>query len=123
MSNTTKVLKTSRGSRIWLEGSKLSESGFTPKTRYNIEFVQLGVIHLTVNPEGKRKVTNSTRKGQARPIIDIEKKSFSNFASVGAEILIQYGRNEIHLLSAIEPKKAHINHWSIKAIYQGFKRA
>jgi hypothetical protein len=102
----THLKKTSRGYRIWIEGAKLTESGFTPNARYDIENIKMGVIKLTLNPEGKRKVSNSQRNGVDRPIIDIERKSFIKFAyTQDSEVLVRYNDQVIYLIAPVEPSE------------------
>jgi hypothetical protein len=102
----THLKKTSRGYRIWIEGAKLTESGFTPNARYDIENIKMGVIKLTLNPEGKRKVSNSQRNGVDRPIIDIERKSFIKFAyTQDSEVLVRYNDQVIFLIAPVEPSE------------------
>ena len=95
--SVTHIKKTSRGYRIWIEGAKLTESGFTPNARYDIQYVKMGVIKLTLNPEGKRKVSNSQRNGVDRPIIDIETKKRGKFFGVGTELLVLLDAGQIHI--------------------------
>ena len=105
--SVTHIKKTSRGYRIWIEGAKLTESGFTPNARYDIQYVKMGVIKLTLNPEGKRKVSNSQRNGVDRPIIDIERKSFIKFAyTQDSEVLVRYENQVIYLIAPVEPTEA-----------------
>jgi hypothetical protein len=103
----THIKKTSRGYRIWIEGAKLSESGFIPNARYDIQYVKMGVIKLTLNSEGKRKVSNSQRNGVDRPIIDIERKSFIKFAyTQDSEVLVRYNDQVIYLIAPVVPTEA-----------------
>ncbi|MGN6556206.1 MAG: hypothetical protein ACTHLW_21050 [Verrucomicrobiota bacterium] len=63
------VLGTNHGkpkSRIWIEGKRLVEAGFTVGTRYNRELFE-NAIRLGIHPEGKFKVSGKGYK----PIIDI----------------------------------------------------
>ena len=53
-------------SRIWLEGSRLTLSGFAHGARYNVGWHDAGAT-LTLSPAGARKVAGTI----ARPIIDI----------------------------------------------------
>lgn len=96
MSTKTKVLKTSRSFRIWIEGVKLMENGFTPNTRFDIKYEQ-DCIRLVLNESGKRKVSNSARNGEPRPIIDIESKRVGAFADAGTELIVYYFKTQIQI--------------------------
>lgn len=110
MSTKTKVLKTSRSFRIWLEGSQLMENGFSPNTRYDIvyEIDKLGCksdrIRLVLNESGKRKVTNSVRNGEPRPIIDIESKRVGLFADAGTELIVYYFKTQLVIMKVEQEK-------------------
>ena len=92
----TKVKKTSRSFRIWLEGDRLIQAGFKPNTRYSIEYGKLSkTIILELDETGRRKVTNSMRKGIARPIIDLESQKIGEFYQEGIELEIKYTKNRI----------------------------
>lgn len=56
-------------SRIWLEGSRLSERGFKHGSRFSV-VSEPGRLTLIVNPEGPRKIAGTPD----RPIIDITGK-------------------------------------------------
>ena len=98
----THVKETSRGFRIWIEGSKLAEAGFVPNARFNL-YYNTGSnpdqqrIELRLHPEGKRKVSNSQRNGQDRPIIDIESKKIGSFFHVNSPITIFLDKGQIHI--------------------------
>ena len=96
MSTKTKVLKTSRSFRIWIEGVKLMENGFTPNTRFDIKY-ESDSIRLVLNESGKRKVSNSARNGEPRPIIDIESKRVGLFADAGTELIVYYFKTQIQI--------------------------
>ena len=97
----THVKQTSRGFRIWIEGSKLSEAGFVPNARFNIRYNPTEKrIELALHPEGKRKVSNSQRNGQDRPIIDIESKKIGEFFGVNAQILVILDKRRIHIINS-----------------------
>ena len=87
----THVKETSRGFRIWIEGSKLAEAGFVPNARFNIRYNPTEKrIELALHPEGKRKVSNSQRDGRGRPIIDIESKKVGKYFGENAELNVCY---------------------------------
>ena len=97
----THVKQTSRGFRIWIEGSKLAEAGFVPNARFNIRYNPTEKrIELALHPEGKRKVSNSQRNGQDRPIIDIESKKIGAFFGVNAQVLVLLDSGRIHIINS-----------------------
>ena len=75
----TVAKQTKRGVRVWMEGGKLTQAGWNCGDRFNIEFFDStkhynGRIRLTKTPQGKHKVTNGSRNGTPRPIIDLHSK-------------------------------------------------
>ena len=53
-------------SRIWIEGARLSASGFAHAARYDVAWNDTGLT-LTLSPTGSRRVAGTPE----RPIIDI----------------------------------------------------
>ena len=97
----THVKETSRGFRIWIEGSKLAEAGFVPNARFNIRYNPTEKrIELALHPEGKRKVSNSQRNGQDRPSIDIESKKIGSFFGGNAQVLVLLDSGRIHIINS-----------------------
>lgn len=98
----TVAKKTTRGqSRIWIEGNRLSAAGFLPNTRYYIEYdAKEGRVMMTVDPkEGTRKVTNSTRNGKLRPIIDLHCSELTEAIKPNTQVEVIYGMETIEILS------------------------
>ena len=78
LEHTSTLKHTSKGLRIWIENSTfLNACGFSVGKRYDREY-KSDCIVMTLNPEGKYKVSNSARNGKQRPIIDIVGKKISN---------------------------------------------
>jgi len=69
----TKIGSDKRGNpRIWIEGKKLEQAGFTPQARYQMKIdTEKMRIELRVNPEGHRIVSHRQRRGSDIPIVDI----------------------------------------------------
>ena len=67
-----------RGSRIWLEGAKISREGFYPGIRFTIEEKSECLI-LTVSCEGKHSVSSRKRRDRVIPIIDITQRKLDTF--------------------------------------------
>ena len=92
----TVVKQTNKGMRIWLEGEDLNDSGFTPNTQYSIEMSDNKIL-LTVDPTSKRKVTNSKKNGQDRPIIDLQNKKICKFFKAGQTVTVTLSFNSINI--------------------------
>jgi hypothetical protein len=83
-----KVRPTSRGQRIWIEGSKLKAAGFERGLHYTRTITD-GLITLRLG-DGKLKVAG---KGTS-PIIDISAKQIGDFVS-GEDLDVTYGHSII----------------------------
>ena len=92
----TTVRTTSKGFQIWLEGNDLTEAGFSVKTPYSIEMSENKIL-LTVDPTSKRKVTNSKKNGQDRPIIDLQNKKIGKFFKAGQTVTVYFYFNSINI--------------------------
>lgn len=58
--------------RVWLEGSRLDRSGFTPAARYELDVDKDGMsIVLRLDPQGGRMVSRRGRDGSVTPIVEI----------------------------------------------------
>ena len=82
-----------RGSRIWIEGPRLTRAGFHSKqTPYTVT-IDNGVITLTVDPTSKRRVSG---KG-IKPVIDMRSKKIEKLYPQGKvdSILVTYTPNQI----------------------------
>lgn len=93
----TVAKKTTRGqSRIWIEGNRLSAAGFHPGTRYHIAYhpSEPRVVMAVDEKEGTRSVTNSTRNGKARPIIDLHCAELTEVFKPNTQVEVIY-QNEI----------------------------
>lgn len=66
----TRILETSKGARLWLEGVKLRSLGFERDALYNTEITE-DTITLTLSDNGKKKVSGRTKNGESLPIIDL----------------------------------------------------
>ena len=113
----TQVKQTSRGFRLWIEGSKLSSAGFHPNARFNMHFNEAEKrLELALHPEGKRKVSNSKRGGKDRPIIDIESKKIGAFFGVNAQVTVFLGDGQIQAFQTptMQKLKDRINDWVFK---------
>ena len=79
--------------RIFLEGKLIESCGFRCGTQYNrVDNIEGGEISLFTNDftgTGSRRVTQSIRNGQARPIIDLSDATilqrFAGFTRVEVE--------------------------------------
>ena len=112
--STTKVKKTARSYRIWIEGNKLLHAGFEPGSRYSVNArkrqpVMLpndrsahlpAMIFLTLDSDGKRRVTNGSRVGRPRPIIDLHENSIGEVFADGTELSVEYTKDLIVISEA-----------------------
>lgn len=98
-SSTTKVVKTSRAFRVWIEGNKLVEAGFLPGTNYSLEFMQTG-IKLKRDPSGNKTVSSCNRNGKSRPIVDLHSKEIGEHFEAGTVLNVNYSDNLIRFVIA-----------------------
>lgn len=111
---TTKVKKTNRSFRIWIEGNKLLQAGFKPGARYSVRFQQENDnfdthgryyparICLKLDSQGDRKVTEASRGGKSRPIIDLHQNLVGDLFSAGTEIEVGYLSTGFILMSEVQ---------------------
>lgn len=76
MTNPSQVTYTAIASnkgkpRIWIEGAKLSNCGFTRGAQYSVCDLADSVLRLELDPNGRRVVSGRTRNGKDTPIIDL----------------------------------------------------
>ena len=79
----TKVKKTARAYRIWIEGKKLESAQFYAGVSYRIKYGPES-IELTLDKDGERAVTAS------RPIIDLHEKRIGEIFNEGDQIEVEY---------------------------------
>ena len=93
----TAAKETKRGTRIWIEGQKLSLSGFTPDALYTVLYDGVSKrITLTLDPVvGSKRVTKSTRNGKDRPIIDLQSKMVDSVFSGGDRLRVTFNHGQI----------------------------
>ncbi|MCP4914543.1 MAG: hypothetical protein GY909_15620 [Oligoflexia bacterium] len=77
----TKIISSSKGPRLWVEGVKLGSNGFVKGESYS-RVVSGSSIILKSDPEGKYKVSGKSRNGQSLPIIDLCGKWLDKLYSV-----------------------------------------
>lgn len=104
---TTKVKKTNRSFRIWIEGNKLLQAGFEPDVRFSVSH-QIACdqyparICLKLDNEGDRRVTKASRNGKARPIIDLHQALVGELFAEGAELKVSYIDAGFILISEVQ---------------------
>ena len=87
--------------RIWLDNSPmLTAAGFFPGLKYRADFVGggdaiNGAIFLTVDPEGKTKVSKKTKGGKLLPVIDINSKKVGLTFPAAENITVTYYSGQI----------------------------
>ena len=79
----TKVKKTNRAYRIWIEGKKLEAAQFHVRAAYQVNYGP-EAIELLINDGGERAVTAS------RPIIDLHEKRIGEIFNEGDKIEVEY---------------------------------
>lgn len=100
---TTTAKATARAVRIWIEGAKLTAAGFTPDTAYVINSrLRADALVLMVDANGDRRVTKATRKGKARPIIDLHSKDVAAMFPAGTKVHVRYQRDMIIFSQSLE---------------------
>jgi hypothetical protein len=66
-----KIGETSKGfSRIYLEGSILSENGFNAGDRYDVKYDSESIL-LSKSATGKKKVSKKVKNGTLIPVVDL----------------------------------------------------
>jgi hypothetical protein len=104
---TTKVKKTNRSFRIWIEGNKLLKAGFAPDVRFSVSH-QIACdqyparICLFLDTDGDRRVTKASRNGKARPIIDLHQALIGELFAEGTELEVSYLRTGFILISEVQ---------------------
>ena len=79
----TKVKKTKRAYRIWIEGKKLEAAQFHVGAAYQVNYGPES-IEMLINDGGERAVTAS------RPIIDLHEKRIGEIFNEGDKIEVEY---------------------------------
>lgn len=88
----TAAKATKRGTRIWIEGQKLSLSGFAPDALYTVLYDGIAKrITLSLDAVGgSKRVTKSTRNGKDRPIIDLQSKMVDSVFNAGDRLRVSF---------------------------------
>ena len=94
----TTCKQTSRGLRIWIEGDKLSAAGFPPATPYSVIYDSSeNVIRIYFDNASKKRVTNGSRNGNPRPIIDLMNKKVGDVFTAGDALRVIFSPNSIEI--------------------------
>ena len=80
LTSKTRVKRTSRNLRIWIEGQRLAKAGFTWHTVYSRK-IEDGKITLTLGGDSNLKVAGRNRNGKELPIIDISIAELKGFTA------------------------------------------
>tara|TARA_R110000796_G_scaffold204646_1_gene320764 strand:- start:446 stop:808 length:363 start_codon:yes stop_codon:yes gene_type:complete len=91
---TTKVKQTKRAYRLWIEGTKLTKSGFNSNSLYDITYLNDRIV-LTLSDTGSRHVTGSNRNGKDRPIIDLHCIEVGNIFNANDTVKVYYADSTI----------------------------
>ena len=91
----TTAKQTSKGLRIWLEGSKLSRHGFASLVPYSVVYdVQHRCILIAVDVNASKKVCKS------RPIIDLVNKKIATVFNAGEQLRANFSQGSIIITGA-----------------------
>lgn len=94
----TSSVETRKGTRIWIEGETLNRSGFVPGTPISITYdFDNHEILITPDENSTRIVTNGSRNGKARPIIDMQNKKVDELFPVGTRVVVMYQQGLIQI--------------------------
>lgn len=90
---TTTVKQTKRNLRVWIEGKKLSDSGFFWKVKYN-RTIKNGVITFTVDKDGAFTTSGRNRGTREIAILDTSLQQLDGFTA-GQEVTATFTANKI----------------------------
>ena len=86
----TTVKRTSRACRIWLENKSLLErAGFGAEARYSLS-LSSGRAVLTLDSQGKGRVSSCRRGDTVRPIIDLHNAAIAASFAAGTTVQVEY---------------------------------
>ena len=88
MKTHTVIAKTSKGHRVFLEGT--SSVGFHPRARYSVTW-HSDTIVLTLTTEGKTRGVTPSKGG----VIDLESKKVTQWAQGASHVTVHTGHNTI----------------------------
>ena len=92
----TTAKETKRGLRIWIEGQKLNLVGFEPDAPYTVLYDAIAKrIDLTLDAQGAKRVTKSTRNGNPRPIIDLQSQMVNTVFDGDDKIRVTFSAGHI----------------------------
>ena len=93
---TIKLGRTSKGAhRVWLEGQQLTDAGFVHGTRYRREIGPFGILWLSVDVNGKYRVSGSA----ARPVIDLAGTWLGDWARDSSTVDVSIQADSIAIVS------------------------
>jgi hypothetical protein len=93
----TTVKRTSRACRIWLENKSLLErAGFAAEARYSLS-LSSGRAVLTLDSQGKGRVSSCRRGDTVRPIIDLHNAAVAQHFVAGSVVQVEYRADTISI--------------------------
>lgn len=93
----TTVKRTSRACRIWLENKSLLErAGFSAEARYSLS-LSSGRAVLTLDSQGKGRVSSCRRGDTVRPIIDLHNAAIAAQFPAGSAVQVEYRAGTISI--------------------------
>ncbi len=88
--SSTAVKQTTRACRIWLENKSLLErAGFSAEARYSLSLAP-GKAVLTLDSQGKGRVSSCRRGDTVRPIIDLHNAAIAASFRAGSVVQVEY---------------------------------
>lgn len=88
---TTRNVGQNKGTpRIWLEGNKLDQAGFTAGTKYTVDIKRENIV-LSLDPEGLKKVSGKNITPEYRmPVIDMHNAGLADFLAGATQVNVNY---------------------------------
>ena len=83
-----------RRPRLWIEGIKLNTAGFERGAAYTVQ-IDDGIMTLTLDPNGTRRVSGKTRGSRDIPILDIALKELEENFDIGTRVRVVFTQGQI----------------------------
>lgn len=79
--------------RIWIEGKRLTDAGWSNGDRFDKAINDAGQLRLTRNPEGRHKIAGTDK----RPIIDLCGQWVTDWADGAEEYHVTFAKNLLNI--------------------------
>lgn len=109
--------ETSKGPRVWLQGSQPESAGFTPGRKYDISIIEGKTVVLTVNANGSRIVSSKkkTNSNELAPVIDINSHALLAIFDGMAAVQVIFKDGEIVILPLVSEIKKQERYQRLKS--------